>query len=111
MTRGLALSQQTITAAVDVVDRIAAAADAHDVTTVTDYCDAVADLWIKDGKMLDHVNDAVALCEPGELRAWVFDQIQRSFVQGLALGIAVTRRRQATKEKPPAGKRRRRRQT
>jgi hypothetical protein len=74
------------------VDHIAAAADAHDVTALTDHCDAVADLWIKDGKVLDQVNDAMTLDKPSHLRAWMFDLMQRLFVQGLALSQSDARR-------------------
>jgi hypothetical protein len=108
MPRGLALSQQTITAALDAVAPIAAAADAHDLTTVTDHCDAVADLWIKDGKMLDYIGDLVTIVNPSKLRGRAFDLIQRSFVQGMALGIAATRR-QVLKQKLPSRRKRRRR--
>jgi len=57
----MALSQQTIAAAIGAIDHIAAAADAQDVTAITDHCDAVADLWVKDSKLLDCIDDLVTI--------------------------------------------------
>jgi hypothetical protein len=84
-----------------------AVAGAHDVTAVTDHCDAVADQCIKDVELLDQIDDAVTIENQSEARAWLFDLIQRSFVQGLALGIAATRRGRAIKQNPPARRERR----